>query len=345
MTTIEPTHARSGVPVDPARVSWGGIIAGAALAVALMILFATFGVGIGAAVLDPQYDQNPGSGLGTGSGIYVVVTQLIALGAGGFVAARLAGLPRQIASLLHGAAVWAVATIFLAWAAVTGTGAMFGAASTAIGSTASAARTVGEAIVPDDLSLPDPSDLAGSLSLDALPENLRASLAERGVTEENVRQEATAAFRSVFSEDEQSAAVAEARTTLGAIVRNPADAGPELSAFFDDLVGGENAILSAEDRQEALAVLERRLGITPEEAESVVQSVQDGLESAVDQTRATVEEARAQTVEAAQAVTSAVSKAALLLSLASLLGLVAACAGAFAGKPDALLGDRLDDHV
>jgi hypothetical protein len=32
------------------------------------------------------------------------------------------------------------------------------------------------------------------------------------------------------------------------------------------------------------------------------------------------------------------------LSFASLLGLAAAMAGAFAGKPDGLLGNRLDDH-
>ncbi|MGB3555719.1 MAG: hypothetical protein WBA25_13885, partial [Jannaschia sp.] len=207
MTMTDPYRASAvGSTVSAVnRVSWGAIFAGGAVAVALMILFTTFGIGIGAAVLDPQYDPDPGSGLGIGSGLYLIVTQLIALGAGGFIAARLAGIPRPVTSALHGAAVWAIATIFLAWAAVTGTGVMFGAASTVIGSTAGAVGKAGEAVIPNDISLPDPSQLAGSFSLDALPDELQASLRERGITDENIRQEATAAFRNVFSQQEQEA--------------------------------------------------------------------------------------------------------------------------------------------
>lgn len=352
MATIDtvratPTGAASAATAGSAtnRVSWGAIFAGGVLAVALMILFTTFGIGIGAAVLDPQFDANPGSGLGVGSAIYLVLTQLIALGAGGFVAARLAGIPRPVTSALHGAAVWSIATIFLAFGAVSGTGAVFGAASSALGTTASVLESAGEAILPDDISLPDPGELASSISLDALPDEMQASLREQGITEENIRQEATQAFRSVFSQQEQDAAVAEARSTLGDILRSPGDAGADLSAFFDDLVGGENAIISAEDRDEALAVLQRRLGITPEEAQSIVVSVEDAVQTTLAEVEQTVEDAQQQAIEAAQAASDAVSSVALLLALASLLGLAAATAGAFAGKPESMVGDRLDDHV
>ncbi len=347
--TVRTSSVGAG-PVAPrggttTRVSWGGIFAGGVVAVALMILFTTFGIGIGASILDPQYDANPGAGLATGSAVYLVVTQLIALGAGGFVAARLAGIPRPVTSALHGAAVWSVATIFLAFAAISGAGTVFGVASTALSSTASAVGSAGEAIVPDDLSLPDPGALASRISLDALPDEVRASLQEQGITEENIRQEASEAFRNVFSQAEQEEALSEARATLGDILQSPGDAGEDITAFFDGLIGGENAVLSAEDRDEALAVMERRLGVTPEEAESIVQSVETGIESTVADARAAIESAQQQAVEAAQAASDAVASVALLLSLASLLGLAAACGGAFAGKPDSMVGDRLDDHV
>ena len=139
--------------------------------------------------------------------------------------------------------------------------------------------------------------------------------------------------------------MAEARETLGDILQSPGDAGADISAFFDTLVGGENAIVSEEDRQQALAVLERRLGITPEEAEGVVQSIENNVQATLDEARAAIEEAQQQAVEAAQAASEAISITALLLSLASLLGLLAACGGAFAGKPDSMVGDRIDDHV
>lgn len=339
MRTPSPVSAATPSAGTVRRVSWGAIFAGAVVTIALMILFTTFGIGIGAGMFDPQYEANPASGIGIGSAIYLVVTQLIALAAGGYVAGRLAGIPREISAVLHGASVWAVTTVFVAWAAISGGSALFGAATSAIGNTAGAVGNAGEAIVPDDLSLPNPSNLAGSLSLDALPEELRARLEEEGITEQNIRQEATAAFRDVFSQEEQQAAVSEARETLGDILQSPADAGEEIGAFFDRLVQGPDAIISEEDRQQALDQMEQRLGITPEEAESLVQSVQDGVQNAVAEARDAVEAARQQAVEAAQAASAAVSKAALLLSLVSVLGLAAAAGGAYAGRPSRLMAD------
>ena len=327
------------------RVSWGAIVAGAVVSVALMILFATFGIGIGAAAVDPQFDRNPTEGIATFAGIYLVVTQLIALGAGGFVAARMAGIPRTISSLLHGAAVWAVATVFLAWASVTGTGAVFGAAGSLLSGAASTVAAAGEAIVPDDISLPDPSEVANQLSIEDLPEDVQTTLRESGITDENLRTEAKAAFRNVFSETEQAAAMAEARSTLQDIVTSPSDIGADLDDFADKMLGGPNAILSEEDRREALDTLERRLDISPQEAEQIVASIQSGIETSINELRGAVEMAQTRAIAAAQSASDALASLALLLSLASLLGLAAACGGAFAAKPDSLIGDRRDDHV
>lgn len=327
------------------RVSWGAIIAGSVVSVALMILFATFGIGIGAAIIDPQFDQNPTSGMSTTAGFYLVVTQLIALGAGGYIAARLAGIPRPISSMLHGASVWALATIFLAWASVIGAGAVFGAAGTLMSSTGSVIASAGEAVIPDDISLPSPSEIADQISIDDLPEEVQATLRENGITEQNLRTEAQAAFRNVFSQDEQAAAVELAKSSLQDIVRTPGDIGADLDAFADKLLGGPDAIISEEDRQQALATMERRLGVTPEEAQQVIDTVDARVEEAVAEVRDAAQLVQTEAIEAAQAASDALAAIALLLSLASVLGLAAACGGAFAGKPNSLIGDRIDDHV
>lgn len=327
------------------RVSWGAIFAGAVVSVALMILFTTFGIGIGSAIIDPQFDQNPTSGMSTSAGIYLVVTQLIALGAGGFIAARLAGIPRSVSSMLHGASVWAIATIFLAWASVTGAGAVFGAAGTLMSGTANAVASAGEAVIPDGISLPSPSEIADQISIDDLQEEVQATLRENGITEQNLRTEAKTAFRNVFSQEEQAAAIELAKSTLQDIVRTPGDIGADLDTFAEKLLGGPNAIISEEDRQQALATMERRLGVTPEEAQQVVDTIDARVEAAVTEVRETAQMVQTQAVEAAQATSDAIAAIALLLSLASVLGLAAACGGAFAGKPDSLIGDRIDDHV
>ncbi len=327
------------------RVSWGAIFAGCVASAALMVLFTTFGIGIGAASFDPLYDNDPASGMGIVSAIYVVVTQLIALGAGGFIASRLAGVPRTTSSVLHGVSVWAVTTVVFAYASVAGGGAMFGAVSSAIGKTAGAIGSVSEAVLPDDISLPNPRDLADRLTIDALPQEVQTTLQERGITEANIRREATAAFRNVFSEEEQQAAIANARETLGDIMQSPGDAGADIEAFFDKLVEGPDAILSEEDAQQAMTQLETRLGVTPQEAEGIVQSVRDGVQTAIDETQAAVQEAKQAALEAAQKASEAISAAALMLSLLSVMGLLAAGIGAYFGRANTLVGDRVSDHV
>jgi len=346
MATTENYRASAplGGTKNVQRVSWGAIIAGAVIATAVMTVFTLFGVGIGAAIIDPQYDQNPAEGVSLSTGIYLIVTQLIALGAGGFVAARMAGIPRTVSSLLHGASVWAVTTVFMAWASVMGAGAMFGAAGSLLSGTASSVASASEALVPDNVSLPDPSNLAEQLSMNDLPDELQESLRENGITEENLRSEARAAFRDVFSEREQEAAMAEVKSTIRDMVTSPQDISADLDAFIEDMVGGPNAIISERDRQQALATMEQRLGITPQEAEQVVESVEKGIDEAMADLREMINTAQAKAIKAAQSVSEAISSIALLLTLASLFGLAAACGGAFGGRPSSLIGDHLDDH-
>lgn len=179
MTATDTARATTGAV---RRVSWGAIFVGTVVAMALMVFFTTLGLAVGATAVDPLYEENPLSGLGVGSGIYIVLTQLIALAAGGYAGARLAGVPRTISSLLHGAAVWALATLLLSWAAIAGGGAIFGAASTMIGNTARGAANVAQAVTPDDFSFPDFSELASQVSIEDLPPEVQQTLEENDIS-------------------------------------------------------------------------------------------------------------------------------------------------------------------
>ncbi len=341
MTATDTARATAG-PVR--RVSWGAIFVGTVVAMALMVFFTTLGLAIGATAVDPLYEESPLSGVGVGSGTYIVLTQMIALAAGGYAGARLAGVPRTISSLLHGAAVWALATLLLAWAAIAGGGAIFGAASTMVGNTARGAANVAEAVAPDDFSFPDFSELAAQVSLEDLPPEVQQTLEENNITIAQLRREAQDAFRNVVSQQEQQRALNIVRDALADALRTPGDIGEDVNEAVDSLVTGPDAVFSDEDRQEVLTVLERRLGITPEETEQVVQTVESRIQEAVDQLRQTLNQIQQRALETAQAATSALATTAWWLTIASLLGLAAAVAGALAGRPDGVLGDRLDDR-
>lgn len=330
---------------DIKRVSWGAIFAGTVVAMALMVLFTTFGIAIGAAAIDPLYDNSPFSGIGVGSALYMIITQIIALIVGGFVAARLAGVPRVTASILHGAAVWSLATLLLAWAAIAGGAAIFNAASSVLSSTTRGAANVVQSVVPDDISFPNLPEIASQVSVEDLPPELQNTLEQNGLTVEQLQTEASEAIRAVVSQEERQRAIELLQSTLADALRSPGDIGADLNAALDSLVAGPQAILSEEDRQQALNQMQQRLGISPQEAEQTIAAVETRIETAIDELRASVNDLQQQALEAVQAASSAIATTALWLTIASLLGLAAAAVGAFLGKPDGFLGDRLDDHA
>lgn len=106
------------------RVSWGAILAGAVVAAVLHFLLYLLGIGIGLQAFNPTEGDSVGA-YGTGQGIWLIISGLIALFAGGWVAGRLAGMPRRVDGALHGLVTWAVGTIVALYFLASGIGSVF----------------------------------------------------------------------------------------------------------------------------------------------------------------------------------------------------------------------------
>ena len=121
------------------RVSWGAIIAGVVVALAIQVLLAMLGAGIGLATIEPaQQGSNPSAtSMGIGAAIWWALSGIVAAFGGGWVAARLAGVPSREAGLLHGLATWAAATLIVLYLLSSTAGAIAGGAFTAVGRTLS----------------------------------------------------------------------------------------------------------------------------------------------------------------------------------------------------------------
>lgn len=93
------------------RVAWGAVFAGVIIALIAQIMMNILGAAVGAAAIDPEAAINPiGPTISTGAVIWIAVSSLISLFLGGFVAARLAGIPDNLEGVLHGLLTWAIAT-------------------------------------------------------------------------------------------------------------------------------------------------------------------------------------------------------------------------------------------
>lgn len=326
------------------RTAWGAIIAGSVVGLAVFAMLSLLGMGIGMTSIEVDA-SNPLGVVPTASPIWLFVSQLIALGVGGYVAGRLAGVLHKMGSILHGAAVWGVATIVAVWLTVSAGAGLFNlagsalsGAGSAISATATGAGNAIQAVIPDDINLPDLA--LSQIGMEDLPDPVAARLRENGITPENFREEAKEAFRNVISRSEQARARRAVTRTATDIIQSPTDAAEELSSLADTLVGGENAVLNEEDRKEAKRVMERRVGLSPQEAEAYIDQVQTQLEDAraeaqqtLDEAQAALQEAQTAAVNAADQAIDAIAGAALLAALASLLGLLAAAGGAIAGRP------------
>jgi len=134
---VTPTTT-STVPLAK-RVSWGAIFAGVAISLAIQVGLSLLGVAIGASAVDPLRDQHPGKGIGMGAGIWWVVSSLISMFIGAWVAGRLSGAVRNTDGRLHGLLTWSVSTLLTVYLLTTAVGSMIGGAASLLGKAAPAA--------------------------------------------------------------------------------------------------------------------------------------------------------------------------------------------------------------
>lgn len=129
------------------RASWSAIFAGVVIAVAVQLVLGILGTGIGLSMVDPTDGSTPGAaGFGIGAGIYWLITTVIALGAGGYVAARMSGVTERFDALVHGLVVWGVTLILTLYLLTSAVGGIIGGAFRTVGAVAGAAgSTVGAA--------------------------------------------------------------------------------------------------------------------------------------------------------------------------------------------------------
>jgi hypothetical protein len=110
----------TAVESSASAVEWGAITAGALAAVGLSIVLMTFGPGIGLATVAAWYLTKSTVTLGVTAGIWLIVTQWLASGLGGYLAGRLrkkwVGIRTNevfFRDTAHGFLAWALATLII----------------------------------------------------------------------------------------------------------------------------------------------------------------------------------------------------------------------------------------
>ncbi len=125
------------------RTSWGAIFAGAFVALGVFLMLQILGAGIGASTIDlTGREVTSARSLGIGAAIWWLVTGLIALFIGGWVAGRLGWRAAKVDRALHGLTMWAVFYVAMFLLVSSALGALLGGGLSLLGGTVSAAGQV-----------------------------------------------------------------------------------------------------------------------------------------------------------------------------------------------------------
>lgn len=297
----------SDMPLWYNRVSWGAILAGTAVALAVQVLLMLLGTAIGMTTINPASEANPMDGLATGGLIWWTITSIIAMFIGGWVSGRLAnGTPAD--GLMHGAMVWALSTLLITTAmgrVVTGVGTMVGH-GLALGTTAAVT-----AAANNDSS--DEAMRSNGFNLDNIRQQAETLLRQTGKPElqpENLRAQA-----EDVADDTATTAQANANTA-------PAQQNANVDQLLQNLFREGQDTVQAVDREAMINVLVAR-GQTQAEAERTV----DGWIGTYQTARQQLKAAEAKARQAAEQAAETAAKAAMWAFIASLLGAIAAAIG------------------
>nr|WP_244635613.1 PhnA-like protein [Chthonobacter albigriseus] len=186
------------------KVSWGAVLAGVVVSLVTHLILNLFGIGVGAASIDPVGGDSPAvSSFSIGAGIWWTIAGIIASLAGGYTAGRLAGKPKESTAGWHGLTSWALTTLvifYLLTSTLGGVlGGLYGTVSNALGNVAQtaggAAQTAVEAAAPGLTEAADP--------FSAIEDQVRS--ATGGQDPAAIRDAAVSAVRALVTGDEAQA--------------------------------------------------------------------------------------------------------------------------------------------
>ncbi|WP_246742592.1 PhnA-like protein [Microvirga splendida] len=112
MSPVTPAEDARTIMLN--RISWGAVLAGVVTALVTQLILNMIGIGIGVATLDPAAGDTPqASTFSIAAGIWWTLSGIIASFAGGYLAGRLSGRPKESTAGFHGLVSWAATTLLI----------------------------------------------------------------------------------------------------------------------------------------------------------------------------------------------------------------------------------------
>jgi ElaB/YqjD/DUF883 family membrane-anchored ribosome-binding protein len=355
------------------RLSWGSVIAGAIIAIIVQLAMNLLGLSIGMTSINPEYDDGAKpKELATGAAIWVGFSTLLALFAGGWIAARFAGIPDNTDGLLHGLMVWGVVVLVSVFFLTTSVGRILSGVASLIGNGLSLAGSVTGAVTQGVASVAGSAASGVATAVGRTASNVadkaqdvaqstpevdqlrhRFDLSLQSLVDEARKAMQQAGIDPNMVQDRAQAAVQDAKNTAQQVAQNPGQADQTISDALNRVFMSGQDVVNQADRDSLVRVVMERMNLNEEQArqmvsgweeryrqmrsefENATQQLQDKAEQIRQQAMDKVEEAKDEAARVARETAQATTKAIARLAAAVFAAIVI---GAIAAGVGGLLG-------
>ncbi|WP_017730098.1 hypothetical protein [Nafulsella turpanensis] len=319
----EATAAMRGGTPFLRRISWGAIIAGTLVALVTMMLLNLLGIGIGFGSINPVEEANPFAGLGIGTLIWWIVSNLIAIFAGGYVAGRMAGVPKGSTSTMHGILSWCLYTLVSFWILTTAVGSLISGVGSVVSNTISAASSGIEAVADNNsqnTNNQNSQNQSNLISFNEIKQEVDQLLSSR----ENVALVPDSIEQSVTN------TVQNVRQNLNTDVNISTQ---DIKAIAQQVFFDNGQLAMNVERQEVVNAVASQTNLSEEEASDVADVMIEKYEVAKQEVDQFTDQVAQEAEETGAQIAEAASSAAIWTFVALALGAVVAGVGGRTGKP------------
>lgn len=317
------------------NISWAAIIAGLVTFLATSLLLSLIGTAIGFGGVDFT-DAHPMSGVTMGVAIWSVISILLSLGLGGFVA----GLTAARAGLIHGFLTWAlsvIASFMLATSAISGAFGLLGNVVGSVGNVAgNVASTAGDAVSSLSQQAFDSISDNVSIDYDGLDAQTRQVLADTHIRElqpEYLQEQVDATIEDVQAAGKRVAVDGQdPKVAIDEVMNNIQQRAETVANNVDETALrnaiAENTDLTTEEADQAVDNIMQAYDTATQKTQEYLAQAQDKLSELEAQAEQAVEEARM----TAQEASNNVAKYSAILFVGLVLAAALASYAGYAGS-------------
>lgn len=336
MKTLNGLNSYNKVPRK--GISWPAIFGGVVCIIAVMLLLNLLGLAFGFGTINPTEESSPLSGIGTGSWIWWVASNIIALFIGGYVAGRVGISFYNKSGMIQGILTWALYTFLSAWILTSAVGSLISGVGNAVGNVLSGGQDQQQ------------QQMQQAQQQNQQQQNQRLEISFEqakqriyGLLEDTGKQ----ALDPDRIENKVEDVAETARNNAQTGVRQPGQIDQEIEQIFSEARNEFQNTFQALDKEALVNVITERTNMSEAEARRAVDNYLGQYENLRQQAEQFFQNVEQQAEQTAGNVAQALADAAKWLFIALIIGAIVAALGGYAGvaslRKDYENADYFDD--